>query len=363
MNKISNKIIFQWVKKNNWSPEYSKINKKHDFKYYLFNTLQLKSFVKLFFQNYGLTLINLKFFYKNKNLSFFILYNKKFKLKKQFIFKNYFSNIIKSFKQFFFLNLFKTHFKLHYFYNLNKNLNNYLKFLYLISRKINNYSNLFLNCYKTIKFLKKQKIASYFKKIKMKTFYLKYSNLLYTKQLQIKRTKNYFLKYFFLIITHFFNTNINILLITKQFNNNSVINLVEKYKLLINIVNLKKFQNTAFFKSTINLLFYCLYNKCNLAYILSKFLSYKLAKFKSLKNTNIFLDFFINSVYYLLLFKKIQKFELYLKGNLNKNKRSIIKKFILEKKISKIKINQNFNFENSTVYSKKGTFGIKVCIN
>ena len=87
------------------------------------------------------------------------------------------------------------------------------------------------------------------------------------------------------------------------------------------------------------------------------------AKFKSLKNTNIFLDFFINSVYYLLLFKKIQKFELYLKGNLNKNKRSIIKKFILEKKISKIKINQNFNFENSTVYSKKGKFGIKVCIN
>ena len=336
MNKVSNKIIFQWIQKNNWSPEYYKINKKHDFKYYLFNTLQLQNFVKLFFQNYGLTLINLKFFYKNKHLSFFILYNKKLKLKKRFIFKNYFSNITKNFKQFFFINLFKTHFKLNYFYNLKKSVNNYFKFLHLISKKINNYSNLFLNCSKTIKFFRKRKLTHCFKKIKIKTFYLKNLNLLYYKKFSIKRTKNYFLKYFFLIITHFFNTNINILLISKQFNNNLVINNVQKYKLLINIINLKKFQNIAFFKPTINLLFYCLYNKCNLTNIISNFLSHKLSKFKNSKNTNVFLTFFINSVlYYLLLFKKIQKFELYLKGNLNKNKRSIIKKFILLVSINK----------------------------
>lgn len=363
MNKVSNKIIFQWIQKNNWSPEYYKINKKHDFKYYLFNTLQLENFVKLFFKNYGLTLINFKFFYKNKHLSFFILYNKKLKLKKRFFIKNYFSNIIKNFKQFFFINLFKTHFKLHYFYNLNKNVNHYFKFLHLISKKIHNYSNLFLNCYKIINFLKRRNVAYYFKKIKIKTFYLKYLNLLYYKKFKIKRIKNYFLNIFFLIITHFFNTNINILLISKQFNNNLVINPVQKYQLLINIINLKKFQHIAFFKSTINFLFYCLYNKCNLAYIISTFLSHKLSKFKNSKNTNIFLDFFINSMCYLLLFKKIQKFELHLKGNLNKNKRSIFKKFILEKKISKIKINQNFNYKNSIVYSKKGTFGVKVCIN
>jgi hypothetical protein len=378
MSQKINPIIYRLGTKTSWVSKYCE-KKRHELKNLSFNELQLTKFIKLFFKKTGLQLKNCKIYYKKNSLHFFLIYDIiKLKLKNLILIKHKLSNELKFFK-----NLYKKNpvifniMQLKNIYKLKKknstNYKHYLKFLHFFSKKNKKYKKLFKNCFKFTKYLEKRNYIKFCNSINKKLnlihlkkfFILKFVNLLKIKKVNTNFIIGLFFKKILSVVTVFLKKNINLFLLTKQLNKNNFVNIShnQKFKLLINLVNLKKFQNNTFFELGVNLLFNSFYNKINIAFLISDFIKTELSKIKDSKFFNSFLKFLFNNIkYFLFIFKKIKGIEIKIKGNLTKKQRAVVKTIILGKKVPKLLINNNLKFNESTAYTKKGTFGIKVWV-
>ena len=128
-------------------------------------------------------------------------------------------------------------------------------------------------------------------------------------------------------------------------------------------MDLKKFKNYNFFKFGINLLFYCFSNKLNISNLIAKFLVQNLSQLKDSKDLNVLFKFLNNIInLFILKLTKIRSVEIKIKGNFIKNQKATIRNFIIGTKIPKLLIKNNLDFNKSTVYTKKGTFGLKIWV-
>lgn len=360
MSKKTNPISFRLGVKNNWKNKYFE-NKKLECKNYSYNEFELQNFFMSIMKKHKLNLLNLKIFLKKNSLNIFILYN----IQKLFFINNSTVFLLKNLTELCFLkNLYKKNkfLKLKNFYKLNKNFNylkNYFKFIFFLSQQNLKYKNLFLKNFKIIKYFEK-KCNFFLNFINVKIQKLK---KIYSLKTLKNFNKNLFLKKIFIIMNNFLKSNINISLTIKQLNKNYFINLITKKKLLIFIMDLKKFKNHSFFKLGINLFFYCFNSKLSISILLSKFLIENLSQLKNSKNLNVLFKFLNNIInLFVLKLTKIKSVEIKIKGNFIKNQKATVKNFIIGKKVPKLKIQNNLDFNTSTAYTKKGTFGLKIWV-
>lgn len=135
-----------------------------------------------------------------------------------------------------------------------------------------------------------------------------------------------------------------------------------KELLTFNLLKIRKFDKLPYFKSILNLLYYCfiLVDKVT---VFSYILSSKLPNIKEIKNVNIFLKFLENAFKYFLIKLNIVKgLKLILKGNLTKNKRATKAIITIGNVVNNSKINNNLSFDQTTCFTAKGTLGIKTYI-
>ena len=358
MNYKINPISFRLGVKNNWKIKFFE-NKKLEIKNFSFYQLELQNFLISIFKKYKLNLLNLKIFLKRNSLNIFILYNVKilFNNNKNIFFKNvtelcFLKNFYKKGGFLRLKNFYKT--------NLNFNyLNNYFKFISFLSKQNLKYKKFYLKNFKLIKYYEKTS-----------NIFLNFINLKFKKlkKIYVLKTlknynKNFFLKKIFVIINNFFKNNVNTTLTLKQLNKNYFINLLIKKRLLIYVMDLKKFKNNSFFKFGINLFFYAFNNKLNISTLISKFLVKNLSQLKNSKNLNIMFKFLTNVInLFIIKFNKIKSVEIQLKGNFVKNQKAMVKNFIIGKKVSKLSIKKSLDFNKDIAYTKKGTFGLKIWI-
>jgi len=386
MSKKVNPNIFRLGIKNNWDSKYFE-KKAQELAIISFNELQIEKFLKLFFNNYGLNLKSCKFYYKKNILHLFISYEiliskfkylllKNIKQQKIKILNLKLLNNIKLLNKFYIRdkNLINFKFKRLFKIKTKRNLSFYFlkyliktqkkfKIIYQNNLKLKNYFNKKL----VLIITKKNKLLNKIYNQNKRLYFLKYYNLL--KNIKVKNLTqniliNLFIKKLLIFLNHFLK-NINIVLTLKQTNINNTIKFLKtnKKELSFNIINLKNFQHNSFFEPGINLIYNLLKNNNNIAFVISTYLSLELSKLKNPKFFNFFLKYIINSLKYFCINSNIIKgITISIKGNLGRKPRALTKNYIIGKKISKLKINSNLNFYESTCYTKKGTFGIKTWV-
>lgn len=391
MSQKVNPTILRLGIKNEWFSKYFE-KKSQELTTYSFNDLEIRKFIDLFFKNYGLTLIDYKLYYKKSSLHLFIIYDINI-LQFKYLFAN--KILIKKAKikklAFGFLKTFsKSNFR-----NASLTLDLVkLKNKHKLKKiKLKTFRT-YLNFYKLLKnfFFKKIKATQIYKnslkfriyfekktyndktscnkkllKVKLKRLYfLKYHELLKNlKNINQHNFINLFTKKIFVGLSTFLKKKTHLTITLKQLNKNNSINIsnIKKNNLSFIIMNLKKFENTSYFDSGINLLYNLAKNRTGLAYLISNYISIEFSKIKNPKFFNFFLKFIITSIkYFLLLEKTIKSLKINIKGNLGRKPRAFSKIFILGQKISNSTINTSLQYNESTCFSKKGTFGIKVWV-
>lgn len=377
MSKKINPNIFRLGIKNNWNSKYFE-KKTQELAIISFNELQIQKFLKLFFNNYGLNLKSCKFYYKKTTLHLFIDYDLLILKFKYLLLKNIKQQKIKMLN-FNFFNILKKCYinnksKKLILLKLKKNKNFYfLRYLNKIRKK---FKTIYQNNLKLKNYLDKKLLLTLNNKntpfnkkcyINKRLYFLKHKNML--QNIKIKNITqhvlvNLFIKKLLTFLNNFLK-EINILLTLKQTNMNKIIKIskTSKKKLKVNIINLKNYQYNNFFEPGINLVYNFLKDKNNIAFLISTHLSYELSKLKNPKFFNFFLRYILNTLKHFCINSNILKgITISIKGNLGRKPRALTKNYIIGKKISKLKINTNLNFYQSTCYSKKGTFGVKTWV-
>lgn len=383
MSKKSNPIILRLGIKNGWFSKYFE-KKIQDLKILTFKDLEIQKFMHIFFKNNGLNIVSYKLFFKKHSLHLFIVYDIILLKFKNLIFNKLKTHRIKylALNQIKFLTCetFLENFTNNFLMLSKKNINKKLRII-----KLKNYKFLFKSTrifyikLKKIMFLHKNfaKINIYYRLFQNNLTYLFFRKSYITKFKQfLKKINlnknlieqnflNLFIKKFLTNLSQFLNFKVNIFLTLKQINRSKIINLtnLNKTKLALTILNLKKFQKLNYFEVGINFIFNLYKNKNKIAYIISEFISGELIQNKNPQFFKLFFKFLVKNIkYFLLKNYNISGVEISLKGNLSRKPRASSKNFIIGKKISKIKLNTDLNYYESTCYSKKGTFGVKVWV-
>jgi hypothetical protein len=380
MSKTKNPIILRLGIKNNWDSKYFE-KKTQESATYSLQHLEINKFITLFFENYGLESKNCKLYYKKNSLHLFIVYHVNTLKIKTLLFNNIGKLKIKNSKtknlKYNFFKSYKLAFdslrmkkKLKYSFktkNSFKILKNYL------TTREKNYK-IYKNCLKLRAYLSKKTvfkshpISTQHKKPK-RLYFLKYFSLLkYFKSKSFDQNiyLNLFIKKLLTSLNTFLYGKVSISLTLKQINTNvsKHIALNEKKNISLNLVSLKKFQKNNYFDSGVNLLYNSFGYKESITFIIAEYISQELSKLKKPKLFKFFFKFLTKSLKYFLIDSNLIKgVQIVVQGNLGRKPRASSKLYSVGKKIKKLSLNKNLQYNESVCYSKKGTLGIKVWVN
>jgi hypothetical protein len=324
------------------------IEKKNtDINGYYFNSLEIFDYVYTFLNKYSFKVLNTKLYYNRNNIKLYVVFYSSNIVLRQlntkiseatFLVKSKLNSLLITFNAQ--VLRFKYYIKLRHLKQVYQYIRN--KDWFFNKTFVINYVFCRLSIFKFICF------------VKYKYINLKYNFLL----------NNFFSK-FLISLSRFFSNKACILIVFKQLIKNMNFRVVQnrsKHLLTFNLLKIRKFDKLPYFKSILNLLYYCfiLVDKVT---VLSYILSSKLPNIKEIKNVNTFLKFVENALKYFLIKLNIVKgLKLILKGNLTKNKRATKAIIIIGNVINNSKINNNLSFNQTTCFTAKGTLGIKTYI-
>jgi hypothetical protein len=346
MTKRINPTIYRIGTKNDWRHKYIE-KKETEQKHFSFNVLEINEYIQIYFNYHGLNPLTSKLFLNKNTLHIFIIYscvnvyNSNRLNFVNFKFTNKKSNL-------FLLKLKKIQdIKLK---TLLKKRNNFaiLKNIQISTHTISNLkTNLSLNS-------SRNKIFTYLNFLKVKQ-----SQTLHTLFL------NKFLHKFIVSIQLYFKNKISVLLTLKQLIRNnfpSVLSKNQKKNLALDIIKTRRFEQNEFYKEVINVIYQTHFVN-NKAALIANLLKVKLSNIKKLKSTNYFIYFIRSTIkYFLYKYKLIDGIKIKISGNLSKRRRAITKIIKIGKNINVLRLNSKLSYEESTCYTKKGSFGIKVYI-
>jgi hypothetical protein len=165
-------------------------------------------------------------------------------------------------------------------------------------------------------------------------------------------------------LTVFTDKKHNIVINLKQTNKESIffqiLSKINKSKFCENITQLRKFQQSEFFKKGFNLLYNFALNQQKPSFLV-KIITFYL---KMLKRPNFFLRFLQLALKTLLNEKLVQfeRIQIQIKGRFNGVPRSKYKTIYIGKNIPVLTLNSNTDYSESTAYTSNGTFGVKVWV-
>jgi hypothetical protein len=398
MSKTKSPIILRLGIKNNWDSKYFE-KKTQESATYSLQHLEINKFIALFFKSHGLESKNCKLYYKKNSLHLFIVYhvntlklkallynnigglkikNSKTKnLKYNFFKSNYRffkNNCNKNYKLALAFNFLRIRKKFKNKLNFSSKAKNRFKILkkYLTTRE-NNYK-MYKNCLKLGVYLGKKPVfknhpaRTQQKKCK-RLYFLKYFNLLKcfkSKSFDQNIFINLFVKKLLTSLNTFLHNKVSVSLTLKQMSRNVIkrIALNEKKNISLNLVSLKKFQKNNYFDSGVNLLYNSFCYKDNISFIIAEYISQELSKLKKPKLFKFFFKFLTKSLKYFLIDSNLIKgIQIVVQGNLGRKPRASSKLYSVGKKIKKLSLNKDLQYNESVCYSKKGTLGIKVWVN
>lgn len=337
MGQKINPIIFRLNDTHNWKSKYLE-KKITETKTFSFKDIEIRNFIIRFFNYNGLSVHELKLSYCNNTLHIFISYLPT--LKTISLINN--NNKTQKIK----LTTKKVTSKKYFKYSkIKKNIKNFIKY-----KKLN---NLLMQSDGQKLTLRRIRFLKYYK------------NYLLTKQYKQINTiqQNSFLTNFFISLSQFTNNKINISLVLNKLNNgiNYKINQKEVKTLKKNLVKLRKYENNEFFKTGLNILFFCITQK-NSAMLLANFIANVL---KILKRHNFFLRFIKNTLTLLNTksFSKLKGIKIKIKGRFNKAPRARHKIIEIGNSVPTLTLKSKIDYFETTSFSANSTFGVKVWIS
>jgi hypothetical protein len=314
--------------------------KRNELKNYLFKLNQIQNFILIFFYHYGLKSYFIRLFYSKTTLHIYISHSYSSKsFNKKIIFKTPYKSVP------FLLKILNITFLL--------KLKRYLKIKHLkLARNdlINNVN--FKFCFS----IKKLNIITL-------THYLK-------KKLKLKNVSsmcNFFLKKIFVSLNHFFD-NKTFLYLTVKFrlkpNFNKQCLQSDISHLSFNLLRLKKFEKTSFFKASLTMFVkYIMSFSYNYASNIAIFAQFYIEQLNNYKHLNFLLNFIKNIIKCFVIKTLVNGVIIEIRGNLSKNPRATNKLLKIGQTLSRVKIHSKIDFCESVCYTKKGTFGIKVFVH
>lgn len=312
--------------------------KRNELKIYLFKLNQIQNFILIFFYYYGLKTYFIRLFYNKMTLYVYVNHSLIKLLIKNNVVKTTYKSIPFLFKIVNIASLlkFKRYIKIKHINLIRNSYINNQNFKFNFSIKNLNFVNI-------TKYLKK--------KLQLNT---------------LSYVCNFFLKKYFLSLSKFFNHKTLLYLIIKyiikpNFNKQCVKTNIRS--LSFNLLKLKKFEKNNFFKLGLNnTVKYFLSLNQNCANNIAVLIQFLIEQLNNLKNLNYLLNFIENLIKCFLIKVLINGVLIKMKGNLSKNTRAIKKSLTIGRPISCVKINSQLDFHRLTIYTKKGTIGIKVFI-
>ena len=351
--KINPNIIRLGVFKD-WNSKFFELNKE-EHTTLNYQNIQIISFLKKFFKNYKINIHDIKLGYSNKILYIYISYY--YTIKFFFFLKKLSSFKLKK-KKLFKLKK-KKLFKLKKKKLLKKKSNK--KIRKKTYSKINHYLSKRQNKKKVIDKLKKQerlKLSLKYKRLKIissyKNFYIKQKT--YNKDML---KKNNFINNLLEILTLFTNKKYHIKLIFQHVNKGMTIKLnkIEKKELKKKTLLLKQYSRKPFFAEGLSTIVTMLYLKKPVNSFL-EFLKNQLRIQKRHKYFLVFLKKTLNNLIF-LKFSKTKGIKIIINGRFNKRPRARTESIIIGD-VPVQTLNKPIQYEETTAYTKDGTFGIKI---
>lgn len=346
MGQKTNPNILRLGKVKEWNSKYFE-KKQADLPVYIFRDIEIKKFLSKFFKNNGLNIYNCKLYYSENSLNVFISYYYTTKFLAIYNQSKHQKNIKILFKNKKSKNFWRRNFFVKNKIFKNK-LYNFKSYNQTISQSFNK-NFIKKHFFLETRFQRLQHIINY------KKYYLNKQNF---NHINIDLFQEKVLE----SLSLFVNKKQNITLHLEQINKNStsIQTFTEKKKKWIttNLIKLRKFQNSEFFKDGINILYYCI-NKKESSDFLAKFIGFYL---KQLKRPNFFLRFLKSSLKLLIHkeFSQLKRVQIRIKGRLNGAPRAKNRFIKIGKDVPNLTINSKINYAESTAYTSNGTIGIKV---
>lgn len=310
-----------------------------------FKDLEIRKFIRKFFDYNGLTIHELKISYFNNVLHIFISYfatlktvslintdNKKEKIKITAKYRN--NNPQKHIQ-------------------IKKNSKKYVQYSELnYLKKLKKKKNYISNEKKKILKLRRIKFLKYYKNYLSTQKYKNFSNI----------NNNSFLNKFFESLVKFTNNKITISLTLNKLNI-SIKQAITKNKLKslkTHLAKLSIYEQNKFFKEGLNILFLVVTQK-NSAKLLSQFISTHL---KKPKQHNFFLKFVKKTLtlFNAKTFSKLDGIKIKIKGRFNRAPRARYRIIEIGNKIPMLTIDSKIDYAETTAFSKNGTLGVKIWI-
>lgn len=372
MGQKVNPIAFRLSFANNWNSKYLE-KKSTETAVYATRDLEIKNFIKKFFQSLGITtqaiqtnysdnslIICVSLFFSPRVSTIVNKLNKKQKIKfvlKQSLKYHFFKNKNRYFQK----NQLSTKF-------LKKK-----KKIFLATQKIRHYNRL-LYKKSVINFLKKKRVfkkAINFLKTDYNSKKFRRNFIQCTKRyLNLKKYNSYknILHYKFSnkllkSISTFINHKTNIFFYFKVLNQNLIANKInekEKPNLTRTLTALQKYEQNSYFKEGVNLLFQSAYHKSS-ANLIAQFIAKNLKKLK--KGHKFFLSFIKDAlINFLYNYNKIKGIKIKIRGRLTKSSRSRGKIITIGNGTNLSDISSKIDYFEATGFGKNGTVGVKVWI-
>lgn len=358
MGQKTNPNIFRLENIQEWKSKYFE-KKSTEFSIYAFKDVEIKKFIRKFFNDNGLAIHTIKLYYLEGTLNVFVSYflttkstslvsnlNKTQKIKlipqpkqtnNEKSKKKVYNKIKASVKKYF------NYQQLQYALNLNKLLkkNSLRK-----AKKVLRYNEQILQI-RRVRFLK------YYKS------YLATKNYINAKSIK----NNAFLEKFFESLTQFTNQKFTISLTLHQVNKD-IKRTITKKKLEVlkkSLTQLRKYKQNEFFKEGINILFSCTIKKKS-SDLLANFIANQL---KKLKRHNFFIKFIKTSLNLFSgkTFSIVKGIKIKIKGRFNGAPRAKHKIINIGSGVPVLTLDSNISYSEATAYTSNGTFGVKIWVN
>jgi ribosomal protein S3 len=344
MGQKINPVIFRLNKTYETKSKYFE-KKSTELALYNYKNIEIRDFIKNFFESQGLTIHDIKLCYFNNNLHIYISYFSSVKA------TSLITDNIKKQK----IKIFTRKVKKRKYVKVKENTKKY--FLYKE-----------LNYLKTLKNKNEKRIVNiekHFLRLRRIRFLKFYKNYLLSKKYKnISKLKtNSFLVKFFESLSSFTGNKLKISLTLKHLNNN-IKQKISQENLKItkkNVVKLRKYEKNKFFKEGINIIFLSVINN-NSAKLLSDFIANQL---KKLKRHNFFLRFLKNALilFHTKKFATIEGIKIKVKGRFNRAPRARHKIILIGKGVKALTLHSKIDYAESTSFTANGTFGVKVWIS
>jgi ribosomal protein S3 len=343
MGQKTNAIALRIGKTKEW--ELKHIEKKStESSYYIFKEVEIQNFANKFFNNYGLKIQRCKIYINERIMHIFISY----------------SMSEKSFGLITELNA-KENLK----FLVNPSLNSILQRKILKKKDAYNYWSQWHKfkrvgslkySFKAVALRLKLKNSYRFRRDKILEFYKKTKQSYYSNKLVIQFLKS---------LTEYLNISgyFTVSLTCKHINKNLITQLNKKNSKIIKrvIPQLRRYQNSSYFKDGLNILFQSMVNKQSQK-LIAEYIALELSKLKK----HSFFFRFIQTALTLLYkqeFSRIYGIKIQIKGRINGTPRSKKKTISIGKSIKNLSIFYNINYHESTAFTKNGSLGVKVWLS